>query len=127
MKLFYKIASLSLLFGLVHTSLTPVFYKEMNEEWFWFFATGLTLVFSGFMNLFAMYGNRKWMYSICLVSNAIMLTWTVLLTIIMNGVVNALVVVFMYLGVTIGSVYYRFWDNGKSDLRINPENQGIKN
>jgi hypothetical protein len=109
MRLFYKIASLSLLFGIIHSVLTPVFYNEMNEDWFWFFATGFTLVFSGLMNFFAIYGNRKWMYNICIVSNIIMLTWIVLLNVVMKGAINALVVVFMYLGVTIGSVYYSFF------------------
>ena len=109
MRLFYKIASLSLLFGIIHSVLTPVFYKEMNEDWFWFFATGFTLIFSGLMNFFAIYGNRKWMYTICIVSNIIMLIWTVAICVVMEGVINALVVVFMYVGVTIGSVYYRFF------------------
>lgn len=109
MRLFYKIASLSLLFGIIHSVLTPLFYKEMNLDWFWFFATGFTLVFSGFMNLFAIYGNRKWMYSICIISNLIMLIWIVALSVIMKGEINALVVVFMYIGVTIGSGYFRFF------------------
>jgi hypothetical protein len=107
MKIFYKTASLSLLFGIIHSALTPVFYKEMNAEWFWFFATGFTLIFSGLMNFFAIYGNRKWMYNICIVSNIIMLIWVISLTLVMKGKLNALVVVFMYLGVTIGSIYYR--------------------
>ena len=104
MKLFYKISSLSLLFGLVHTALTPVFYTEMNEDWFWFFATGLTLVFSGLMNYFAIYGNKKWMYSICIASNTIMLVWTILLL----SNFRTILVLAMYLSVLSGSLYYRF-------------------
>lgn len=114
MRLFYKIVSLSLLFGIVHSILTPVFYKEMNEDWFWFFATGFTLIFSGLMNFFAIYGNRKWMYTICILSNVIMLLWTILLTIVLNGVINTLVVIIMYLGVTIGSIYFRFYSNSSN-------------
>ena len=107
MRLFYKIASLSLLSGIIHSALTPVFYKEINEDWFWFFATGFTLVFSGLINLFAIYGNRKWMYNICIISNIIMLIWIISINIVIKGEINALVFVFIYLGVTIGSIYYR--------------------
>lgn len=115
MRLFYKISSYSLLFGIVHSALTPMFYKEINEDWFWFFATGFTLVFSGLMNLFAIYGNKKWMYTICVCANLIMLVWIVALNIVMKGKINALIVVLMYVGVLIGSVYYRFYKYSLDD------------
>ena len=107
MRTFYRIVSLSLLFGVVHSALTPVFYKEPTEDSFWFFATGLTLVFSGMMNLFALSANQNWIYNICIISNVIMLIWVSALTVLLNGALNAVVVIFMYLGVLLGSIFFR--------------------
>jgi hypothetical protein len=108
MKLFYKIASLCLLLGIIHTVLTPKFFPVMNDDWFWFSATGLTLIFSGLLNFFAIYGNRTWMYIICIVSNLTMVLWTILL--IANTEHSPYWVLSMYLGVLIASVYYTFWN-----------------
>lgn len=106
MKFFYKLASLSLLSGVIHTVLTPRFFREMNDDWFWFSATGLTLIFSGLLNLFAIYGDRKWMFNICILSNIIMTIWTILL---INYTENkAYFVLVMYLAVLAGSLYFRF-------------------
>ena len=103
-KLVYKIASLLLLLGIIHTVLTPKFFPVMNDDWFWFSATGLTLIFSGLLNFFAIYGNRKWMYIVCIFSNTVMVLWTVLLTIKTEH--SPYWVLSLYLIVLLGSVYY---------------------
>lgn len=48
----YKIVSYTLiLLGVLHSSLTPIFYKTFNADALWFFGTGLTFIFMGLYNL----------------------------------------------------------------------------
>ena len=46
----YIFSALLLLLGAVHTILTPMFFKDFNEDFLWFAGTGLAFVFLAFLN-----------------------------------------------------------------------------
>lgn len=45
------LAGIMVLLGIVHTGTTPMWYKSMSLELYWFAGTGLGLIFLGCMNL----------------------------------------------------------------------------
>jgi ABC-type uncharacterized transport system permease subunit len=68
-KLDYIITAIIGLLGIVHVSLTPMFYDTMNEEATIFMGMGLAFIFLGALNLSRLLTNKKNATVICLVCN----------------------------------------------------------
>lgn len=45
--------------GVIHTSMTPVFYDHLSEAAFWFAGTGLAAIFIGLLNISLWRGGAK--------------------------------------------------------------------
>lgn len=55
MRILYKISTLLILaLGILHISLTPVFFKALTENAMWFVSGGLMMVFISFFNFILM-------------------------------------------------------------------------
>jgi hypothetical protein len=67
--------------GVVHTSMTPVFYGRLSSGALWFAGSGLTMIFVGFLNVaFSRNaGREKFVRVLCYVAN--------LLTVIFGGMI----------------------------------------
>ena len=84
MGLIYKTASyLVLLLGIIHTSMTPVFYDSFSKDALWFAGTGLSLIFLGFLNSAALKASIAAIYNICIISNVISVIYFALIVIVL--------------------------------------------
>jgi len=68
---FYRFAAYLLMLGLVHSALTPLFYKTFSVDALWFFGTGLSLVFLSLLNIAASRLLVSWLLTATLVANAV--------------------------------------------------------
>ncbi len=69
MRRFYRFASFALALGIVHTALTPLFYRHLTTDALWFAGTGLALVFLGLLNIASERAWKAWMLNICIAAN----------------------------------------------------------
>lgn len=77
---FYRIASYLLMLGVVHSALTPVFYKTfMSVEAMWFFGTGLSLIFLGMLNIACSKILHTWMLKFTIAGNVAGTTFSLLI------------------------------------------------
>lgn len=67
----YQKVSYLLMLGVIHSSLTPLFYSSFSQEAMWFFGTGLSLVFLGFLNIATSRLLEPWLLTITLFANII--------------------------------------------------------
>lgn len=67
----YQISSYLLMLGVIHSALTPVFYKSFSVDALWFFGTGLSLVFLSMLNIAASRILEKWVLKMTLIANII--------------------------------------------------------
>lgn len=82
LKTLHKISSLLLIaLGVVHASLTPVFYGRFSLNALWFAGSGLTMIFFGFLNiaLSRAIGQDRLLQILCYVANLITTVFGVLL------------------------------------------------
>ena len=80
----YRIASYLLMLGVIHSALTPVFYKTfMSVEAMWFFGTGLSLVFLGMLNIASGKILNIWMLKFTIAGNVAGTTFSLLLWLVL--------------------------------------------
>ncbi len=85
MERLFKIAIyLLILLGVIHSGLTPVFYKSFNADALWFFGTGLTYTFMGLYNLATLKVNIKGLSRMAVVLNLIGTIFTIAITYILR-------------------------------------------
>ncbi len=107
MRKFYIIISVLYgILGIIHTSLTPVFYKLNSIDAMWFAGTGLSLLFLGLFNISAMRLNNKLIFNLCIFANVISIIYNIILTIMLCEPQAFIGVVIMAL-MLFGSVYFR--------------------
>lgn len=58
-----------ILLGIVHTVLTPVFFKDFDDSFMWFVGTGLGFIYLGFINLGRVMGNGVVVNILCSLGN----------------------------------------------------------
>ena len=69
---FYRITSYLLMLGVIHSALTPVFYKPFfSIEALWFLGTGLSLVFLSMLNIASSRILDKWNLKLTIIGNII--------------------------------------------------------
>lgn len=88
---FYRIASYLLMLGVIHSALTPVFYKSFSPDALWFFGTGLSLVFLSLLNIAASKILVPWLLTMTLVANIIGTVYAVLMVVILKNAPQAYV------------------------------------
>jgi len=81
-KLDYTITTIIGLLGIVHVSLTSMFYDTMNEEATIFMGMGLAFIFLGVINLLRLLVNMKNASIICIMCNLFALIYLVFCTMI---------------------------------------------
>lgn len=81
-----------ILLGVVHVSLTPVYYPAWTEDAFWFAGTGMGLFFGGLANYMNLRINLPVTFGCALVINILMLGFGTALSFFMPGHVPALCV-----------------------------------
>ncbi|RPH31783.1 MAG: hypothetical protein EHM93_12190 [Bacteroidales bacterium] len=111
MEKIYRLCSFLLGIGIIHTALTPIIYKDLNLNAFWFAGTGFAFVFLGIINLIASRVPQKWILNICIVSNIFMLLYTS--TIALLNEPQAYILVVILIAVTVLSLIVRFKQNIK--------------
>ena len=81
----FKIALyLLILLGVIHSGLTPVFYKTFNADALWFFGTGMSYTFMGLYNLATLKVKILSIYRIAIVLNFIGTIFTIAITYILR-------------------------------------------
>ncbi|MBN2091898.1 hypothetical protein JW964_19940 [candidate division KSB1 bacterium] len=104
MKSFYKTTSfLLVILGVIHTSLTPLFYKTFSVDALWFAGTGLSLVFLGLLNIAALKTSIKSVYQICIFANIICTIYFAIIVIVLPEP-QAFIGVLFIVSVLIGSI-----------------------
>jgi hypothetical protein len=68
---FYRIVAYLLMLGIIHSALTPLFYKTLTPDALWFFGTGLALVFLSLLNIAASRLLVPWLLTMTLIANII--------------------------------------------------------
>lgn len=100
---FYQISSYLLMLGVIHSALTPVFYKSfLSVDALWFFGTGLSLIFLGMLNIASSRILNEWLIKFTIVGNLIGTTFSILITWVMPEP-QALIGVVFHLTVLIAS------------------------
>ena len=101
MKKYYRIAAyLLILLGVIHSSFTPVFYKNFNADALWFFGSGLSYIFMGLYNLASLKVNIKSITSMAIILNFIGTIFTIAITYILRepqAFVALVLVIFIFL------------------------------
>ena len=77
----YISIALILLLGLLHTSMTPVFYKAFNISALWFAGTGLAFVFLGVINIARVKTSEILIKQLCFTVNVIAVVYCVFVVI----------------------------------------------
>jgi hypothetical protein len=67
--LLYRISAYLLMLGIIHSVITPVFYKSFSIDALWFFGTGLSLIYLSLLNISASRLLVPWLLRIALVAN----------------------------------------------------------
>lgn len=67
----YRITSYLLMLGVIHSAMTPIFYKSLSLDALWFFGTGLSLVFLSILNIAASRLLVPWLLTLTLIANII--------------------------------------------------------
>jgi hypothetical protein len=106
MRQFYRISAYFLLLGLIHTALTPVFYREFSEDALWFAGTGLALVFLSLLNIAAERVCEPWILNMSIGANLTGCIYSLLIVIALPEF-QAFVSLLIFLAVTIGSIVVR--------------------
>lgn len=107
MKLFYKvIAYLLMLLGVIHTALTPMFYKSFSLRAVWFAGAGLALIYLGLLNIATEQVNQPRIFTICIAANLIGIAFGVLIIFVLPEI-QAIIALVLFLAITISSVYIR--------------------
>jgi hypothetical protein len=106
-ELFYRISAYLLMIGVIHTALTPLFYARFSPDALWFAGTGLGLVYQSLLNIVAERSRANWMLKICVAANLAGLIYGVLIVFALPEI-QAFISLFIFLAVTIGSVYALF-------------------
>ncbi|HAF31186.1 MAG TPA: hypothetical protein DCG75_19275 [Bacteroidales bacterium] len=75
---------LLILLGVVHSGLTPVFYKVFNADALWFFGTGLSYIFMGLYNLAALKVKVTSISNMAVILNFIATIFTIAITYILR-------------------------------------------
>jgi len=85
MERLFKIAIyLLILLGVIHSGLTPVFYKSFNADALWFFGTGLSYIFMGLYNLATLKVNLKSISRVAVILNFVGTVFTIAITYILR-------------------------------------------
>jgi hypothetical protein len=85
MERLYKIAIyLLILLGVIHSGLTPIFYKSFNADALWFFGSGLSYIFMGLYNLATLKVNINSLSRIAVVLNFVGTIFTIAITYILR-------------------------------------------
>jgi len=86
LKIAHKISSwLLIALGVVHTSLTPMFYGRLSPGAMWFAGSGLAMVFVGFLNIaFARDAGRndRLVRALCYIANLSTLVFVALIVVV---------------------------------------------
>lgn len=77
----YIAIALITLLGLVHTSMTPIFYKTFDLSALWFAGTGLSFVFLGILNLARIKTADAGIKILCTIANGIAVAYGVFIVI----------------------------------------------
>lgn len=80
----YRGSSYLLMLGVIHSALTPLFYKFLSPDGMWFFGTGLTLVFLCLLNIAASKLLDKWLLKTTLAANFIGTSFSILIVIVLH-------------------------------------------
>ena len=106
MRKFYRISAYFLSIGVIHTALTPVFYREFSPDAMWFAGTGLALVFLGLLNIAAERVGEPWILNMSIVANLVGCIYSILIVIALPEL-QAFVSLLIFLAVAIGSIVVR--------------------
>jgi hypothetical protein len=107
MRLFYKVITyLLMLLGVIHTALTPMFYKDFSLGAVWFAGAGLALIYLGLLNIAAERIYRDWILTICIVANFISTAFGVFIIFVLPEI-QAIIALVLFLAITISSIYIR--------------------
>lgn len=107
MNKFYRFSSFFLSIGLVHTALTPLFYKSFSLNALWFAGTGIAFVFLGIINFIASRILQKWILNISIIANITMLAYSILITILLKEP-QAYISILIVATVTVLSILMRY-------------------
>lgn len=85
-KLDYIFSIIILLLGIVHISLTPMFYKTMNDAASIFIGMGLAFVFLGVLNITRLLSNKKSVTILCLICDLIAIAYLIFSCFVMQKI-----------------------------------------
>lgn len=105
MKIVHKVSAWTLIgLGILHASLTPLFYSGFNIDALWFAGTGLGILFLGLFNLATLRAHLS--RNLCLIANVIGSAYGILIVIILPEP-QAFLALLAFLGSTIGCISMR--------------------
>jgi len=105
-KIDYIITTIIGLLGIVHISLTPMFYDTINEEATVFMGMGLAFIFLGALNLMRLLTNKKNTTSICLACNIFAFIYLIYCVVISGKIEpQFLITIFVVLIVVVFSIF----------------------
>ena len=81
----YRYAAYLLMLGIIHSALTPVFYKSFSTDALWFFGTGLALVFLSLLNIAASRLLVSWLLKMTLIANFIGTIFSVAMVLVLRA------------------------------------------
>jgi hypothetical protein len=81
----YRFSAYLLMLGIIHSALTPLFYRSLTPEALWFFGTGLSLTFLSLLNIAASRILEIWLLTITLISNIIGTIFSALILIVLHA------------------------------------------
>lgn len=105
MKTIHKVSAWALIgLGILHTSLTPLFYSAFDIDALWFAGTGLGILFLGLFNLAVLKASVS--FNLCLIANLIGSVYGVLIVIVLPEP-QAFLALLAFLGGTLGCIAMR--------------------
>jgi hypothetical protein len=114
-KLFYRISAYFLLIGVIHIALTPLFYDRFSPDALWFAGTGLALMFLCLLNIISERSCEIWILKTCVAANLVGLIYGTLIVVALPEI-QAFISLFIFLAVTIGSIYALIESVRRGDL-----------
>jgi hypothetical protein len=105
MNIVHKVSAWTLIgLGILHTSLTPLFYSGFTVDALWFAGTGLGILFLGSFNLAILRAHV--LRTLCLIANLIGSVYGILIVIVLPEP-QAFLALLAFLGATIGCISIR--------------------